>query len=116
MLQWSEPEMYFYSLYVQNGESSIEKENTLSNISQMAERGWWMEAMTVWPRPARLLMCSITFSAAKLSSPVQTCPSSQQDHKELSDYSLSADMHKAFSHPGRVTSTRPTCTPGQQEH
>ena len=47
------------------------REVTLSNISQMAERGWWMEAMTVWPRPARLLMCSITFSAAKLSSPVR---------------------------------------------
>ena len=27
----------------------------------------------MWPRPARLLMCSITFSAAKLSSPALAC-------------------------------------------
>lgn len=47
----------------------MECASTLSNMSQMAERGWWMDAMMVWPRSARLLMCSITFRAAKLSSP-----------------------------------------------
>jgi len=41
----------------------------LSNMSQMAERGWWMDAITVWPSMARSCMCSITFSAAKLSRP-----------------------------------------------
>lgn len=43
----------------------------LSNMSQIADLGWWMDAMMVWPRSARLDMCSITFSAAKLSSPTR---------------------------------------------
>ena len=42
---------------------------TLSNMSQIAERGWWIDAMTVCPSVASSCMCSITFSAAKLSRP-----------------------------------------------
>ena len=41
----------------------------MSNMSQIAERGWWMDAMTVCPIVASSCMCSITFSAAKLSRP-----------------------------------------------
>ncbi len=62
---------------VEEGKEKQRVENkigTLSNMSQMADRGWWMDAMMVWPRSARLLMCSITFSAAKLSSPTRAKP------------------------------------------
>ena len=42
---------------------------TLWNMSQMAVRGWWMEATTVWPIAARQDMCSMMFRAAKESRP-----------------------------------------------
>jgi hypothetical protein len=44
---------------------------TVSNMLQMADLGWWMEAMTTWrATPAMRLRWPITVSAAKLSSPL----------------------------------------------
>ena len=47
-----------------------ERTRRSSNISKMEERGWWMEATTVLPSPARSFRVCITRCAWNESSPL----------------------------------------------
>lgn len=74
--------------------------HTLWNMSQMAERGWWMAATMVCPRAARLLRCSMMLRAAKESSPVVGSSRNNSDGRAMSAHAMLSLRFSPPASPG----------------
>ena len=74
----------------------------LWNMSQMAARGWWIEARIVWPEAARPERCSIMVRAAKESRPVVGSSRNSSDGVPISAHAMPS---RRFSPPAALVST-----------